>query len=106
MMVDLWRAHVAWRFRAQPPVGSILDMPITSQATGTPCTRCRKPVEDLGRKYCRTCRAVAARSAKKRARKHKREGRCSKCGGPRGTETIVCSACLAQGRATYRNRKG
>ena len=49
----LWRRHVAWRFRAQPPVGSILDMSITSQATGMPCTRFKKPVEDVRFKYCR-----------------------------------------------------
>ena len=76
-------------------------MPVS---TGTPCTRCKKAVEDVAFKYCVTCRAMATKNAKKRARRYKREGRCPKCGGARGVETVVCSACLAQGRATYRAR--
>ena len=103
----LWRRHVAWRFRAQPPASeaNCTTCRISSEAN-PPCTKCRKPVEDVAFKYCRACRAMATKSSKKRARRHKREGRCPKCGGPRGMETIVCSACLAQGRATYHNRKG
>ena len=106
MMQNLWKRHIAWRLRAHPPVGGISDMPITAEADGTPCTRCKTPVEDAAFKYCRACRAQANKNTKKRARKHKREGRCPKCGGPRGVETVVCSGCLAKGRATYRNRKG
>ena len=104
-MIDLLRRH-AWRFRAHPPAGGISAMPITAEAEGTPCTKCKKPVEDARFKHCAACRASSTKAAKKRARKRKLNGLCPKCGGPRGVETVVCAGCLAKGRATYHNRKG
>ena len=105
-MIDLLRRH-AWRLRAHPLASEAngANSPISPEAN-PPCTRCKTPIEDAGFKYCRACRAAANKNAKKRARRHKREGRCPKCGGPRGVETVVCSGCLAKGRATYHNRKG
>ena len=98
--------HVTWRFARRAPTAMDAGAPAAPLNDGVGCTRCKKPVEDAAFKYCRACRAQANKSAKKRARKHKREGCCPKCGGPRGVETVVCSACLAKGRATYHNRKG
>ena len=106
-MLDLWRRHIAWRFMSAP--ASTLLPSGGKQATtngGRPCTKCRKPVEDARYKHCAACRASSTKAAKKRARKRKLNGLCPKCGGPRGVETVVCSACLAKGRATYHNRKG
>ena len=114
-MIDLWRRHVAWRLvstdkaRRRWLVSDTmqrLDAAIACipKADGRPCTRCREPVEDKAFKMCLACRAQANKTAKRRARKLKRESRCPKCAGPGGSETIVCSPCLASQRAHYHAR--
>ena len=53
-MIDIWRLHIAWRLRAKPPDAEVnpATRPAPSEAN-PPCTRCKKPVEDVTFKYCR-----------------------------------------------------
>ena len=92
------RRHVAWRLQAQPPIAS-------SRATESPrCPKCKRVVEDRRFKMCVACRASSTKAAKKRARKRKLNGLCPKCGKPTDGHTVVCPACLAQGRDRYHGR--
>ena len=126
-MIAWWKRHVAWRLRPasardtsssratklqarKPERASSMETPSAPPrprpvvAPGAGCAKCAKPREDETFKMCRRCRSMASHNATRRRRVHQRKGACSKCGGPRDGDNLVCSGCRAYARQKYAER--
>ena len=98
--------HVTWRFARRAPTPTAAGAPDAPVRAVAGCVRCGAPRDDRRFKHCHRCRTRASLNQTKRRKMLVRHGKCPKCGGARGVETVVCSPCLAKGRARYHERKG
>ena len=110
-MLDIWRAHVAWRFvgfneaRRRFMLFETMRRRREAIAAGR-CATCHGDVDDPAFKTCTPCRRRRANAQRAAAKRRNDVGICTRCPAMLDRDGVLCSKCTGKLRKRTRDRRG